>query len=89
MQGVLTGTANRVEPGVHDEGNAPLCEARAKLRAIAVAKRVIEDGPGQTVMLDEEQSMLKRVRGRQRGTSSFERLRDVLDDQWLILDDED
>ena len=40
-------------------------------------------------MLDEDEGVLERVGGGQRGAGSFELLRDVHDNQRLILDDKD
>ena len=40
-------------------------------------------------MLDEDEGVLQRVGGGQCGPGRFELLRDVHDDQGLILDDED
>jgi len=89
MQGVFARAANRVVAAVDYEGDAPLFEACVEQRAVAITKRMIEDGAGQPVMLHKNQRMLQRVRRRQRGTSRFERLRNVHDDQRFILNDED
>jgi hypothetical protein len=49
---------------------------------------VIENGAGETVMLHEDERMLECVGRRERGAGSFKLLRDVHDDQRLVLDDE-
>ena len=84
-----TSTADGGVAAVDDEGDAPLREARTKPGAVAVAERVIQNGAGQPVVLNEDQGVVKRASRRNRGTAGFELLRDVQRNQGLILDDED
>ena len=74
---------------VDQVGNTALCQPCAKQGAITVAERMVEDGPGQTIVLSEDHGVVQRVCRRQRGTRSFELLSDVHDDKGLVLNDED
>jgi hypothetical protein len=74
---------------VDQVGNTALREPCAKQGAITVAKRMVEDGTGQTIVFSEDYGVMQRVCRRQRGTSSFELLSDVHDDKGLVLNDED
>jgi hypothetical protein len=51
MQCIRAGAFHRGESAVDQERNAALCEARAEQRAVAVAKRMIEDGSNEAVHL--------------------------------------
>ena len=53
--------AQATPTAVDDEGDAALLEARAEQRAIALAKRMIEDGARQSVVLHEEEGVLECV----------------------------
>ena len=68
----LHGASDRGVPAVDQEGNAPLREARAKQRAIAIAEGVVEDGAGKPVMLHEDERVLERVGGGERSAGGFE-----------------
>jgi len=50
---------------------------------------VVKDGGREIVMLCQDQSVLQRGRGGQYSTGRLESLRDVVGNEWLVLNDED
>ena len=89
MQRVFARAANVGVSAVEHEGDVPIREALAKLRAISVTECMVQDGTREPVVLHEDEGMLERIRGCYGGAGSFESLADVHSDKRLILDDED
>ena len=89
MRRALASAFQPFETAIDQERDAALHEALAKKRAIAVTQRMIQDGGRKPVVLNQQQSMPKRVRRRHLSAGRLERLRNIQGDKGLILDDED
>jgi len=79
----------KIVGGINDEWYAPIIEAVIEAGAVVIPDRVIQNGCRETIVLYEDQRLLKNARDRQLRTSVCKRAFDVHSDKRLVLHNED
>ena len=89
MRCAVTRAIDCWKPAIDHKGDTALLEPRAKERTVTVAQRMIQDCGRQSIMLNEERGVPKRVGCRHLSAGLRKGLCNVHGDEGLILDYED